>query len=70
MPSPSLMQRCKQCQQKIEEVEKMLSKGDRNALISMIDISLLCQGNNLGTILGTINTEGAVVGIWSKIIRA
>ena len=34
MPSPALIQRYKQCQQKIAEVERTLSSGDRNVLIS------------------------------------
>lgn len=34
MPSPAIIQRCKQCHQKIAEVERMLASGDKNVLIS------------------------------------
>ena len=34
MPPPATIQRCKQCQQKIAEVERTLSSGDRNVLMS------------------------------------
>ncbi|KAK2574203.1 hypothetical protein P5673_000340 [Acropora cervicornis] len=34
MPSPAMIQRYKQCQQKIAEVETMLASGDKNVLIA------------------------------------
>ncbi|XP_068748558.1 coiled-coil and C2 domain-containing protein 1-like isoform X2 [Montipora capricornis] len=36
VPSAAIIQRCKQCQQKIAEVERMLASGDRNLLTNYI----------------------------------
>lgn len=50
MLSPAVIQRCKLCQQKIAEVERTLSSGDRNVLMSEQSfvwlrtvLSTLCQ---------------------------
>ena len=40
MPSPALVMRGKQCQQKIEDFDRLLSKGDKNALIGKTWISI------------------------------
>ena len=40
MPSPAIIQRCKQYQQKIAEVQKTLSGGDKNVLMSEYNVLL------------------------------